>query len=302
MIITLYGNNDYLIDRELNRLISKSDTELSVTKIYALDADLQTIKSELNSYSLFTSQRVIVLFEPSVLKGFDDYIVTEQIDEPDDLIVIIEHSLDKRTSYYRFLEKKTDFHYLTKLTELELLKWIDAYVKENGGSLSKDDARYLVDRVGDNQLLISKEIDKLIIYSNLINRQTIDLLCEPLPSSTIFGLLDSAFSFNPKKALTIYQEQRLQKVGPEQILAMLSWQLNNLAIYFSSKNLSQAKILSISGLSPYTLSKAAQLGSKLTLLHVKKFINELAILDFESKTKNLDLDEGLKNFIVSLSS
>ncbi len=70
------------------------------------------------------------------------------------------------------------------------------------------DAKYLVMRVGANQQTLSNELAKLLSYDKAITRQTIDLLTEQTPQSTIFELLDAAFAGNSKKAMELYAEQR----------------------------------------------------------------------------------------------
>ncbi len=303
-MITLTGVNAYLVDKDLASLKAKlgPESDLGTTRIIGLETSLEDVTLELNSYSLFSKLRLIIIYGGSKIKGFDEYIQSSDFDLPaSTILVLVEPSLDKRKGYFKFLQKNTDFRQFNKLSQLELVKWISSYVIKNDGDISTSDAGYLVERLGDDQLLLAQELDKLILYSKNINRKSIDELTEQSPSSTIFELLDAAFSLNPKKALRIYNEQRLLKVEPEQILAMLSWQLNTLAIYLSSKKLTSSQILSKSGLSPYTINRARQVATNLTLSNLKSFVRELATLDLASKTVNLDLDEGLKNFIASLS-
>lgn len=303
MIVTLTGDNDFLINQELAKLKSQLNSDdLSSTAINGSEASLEDVKLELASYSLFSSSRLVILSEASKIKGFSE-AVEELVDIlPDStVLVLVEPSLDKRKSYYKYLSKNTDFKNCLNLNKPMLSKWASDYAIEQGGKLSLNDAGYLVDRLGDDQLLLSQEISKLLLYSNDITHESIDLLTEPSPSSTVFQLLDAAFSSNPKQALKIYEEQRLQKVEPEQILAMLSWQLNNLALAMTAKNLPQGQVLSISGLAPFTLSKARQMSQKLTFSNLKTLVQELTNLDFKTKTSGLSLDAGLKNFIVALS-
>ncbi len=301
MIVTFSGNNSFLINGELNKLKAKLD-DLAIVSLDGRESSLEDIKMEIQSYSLFTNKRLVILFEPSKARGFDEYVEQIEADTPETtMVIIVETAMDKRTSYYKFLQKNTNYKSFDKLAVPALVKWASDYASEQGGKLAASDASYLIDRVGDDQLLLSQEIAKLILYSPAINKQTIDLLSEQSASSTIFELLDAAFSLNSPKALRIYADQRLQKVEPMQILAMISWQLNTLALYMTSKNLAEPEVLSRSGLSPYTLSKARQIATKISFSNLKSLVNDLAGLDLRSKTTSFDLDEGLKNFIVGLS-
>ena len=303
MIYCLTGENQYLIREELDSLRKLVDDPngLNVSVINPEDMGIEELKLELIGLSLFSEQKLVILNQPSKIKGFEDVIqeITESI--PDTTTVaIIEPNLDKRKTYYKYLSSKTNLKTLNNLNIPSLVKWSTDYAASLGGSLSSKDANHLIDRVGDNQLMLSQEIIKLILYSPAISTESIDLLTERSPSTTIFELLDAAFDLNPKKALGIYREQRAQKVEPEQILAMLSWQLNIVAIYMTSKKLSDSEVLSVSRMSPYTLSKAKRISSKLNPTTLKKLVSNLSELDVMNKTSKLDLDEGLKNFIVTL--
>src|SRR5690606_21428745 len=113
-----------------------------------------------------------------------------------------------------------------------------------GGSLSVADARYLVSRVGQNQLQLSSELQKLLDYQPAVNRQTIDLLTEPTPQSSIFDLLAAAFDGQAKRVLQLYHEQRQQKVEPLNILALAAWQLHILALIKTAGERSPQQIAS----------------------------------------------------------
>jgi DNA polymerase III delta subunit len=302
MIVTLSGDNRYLIDSELERLRNTLGlTSLDITLINGVESTINDISMELSGYSLFNDKRLVILSEPSKLKGFDEQAEQLFSQVPDSTTVaVIEPHLDKRKSYFKYLKANTEFKQLDALNGPDLVKWLSDYVNELGGQIATGDANYLVDRLGDNQLILSQEIKKLLLYSKKIDRESIDMLTERSASSSIFELLDAAFNLNVKQALRIYNDQRIQKVEPEQILAMISWQLNALAIYMTSKNLPSDKVAIASGLSPYTLSKTRLIASKITFSSLKQLVSDLSNLDLKSKTTSLDLDEGLKNFIVSL--
>lgn len=301
MITTLSGDNYYLINAEINMLKDKLD-ELSVQTINGPEASIEEVKQAVSSYSLFSDSRLVILYDPSKIKGFDEYISEINKAAPDSTkVIIVETALDKRKSYYKYLLANTDFKNFGNIGGPALTKWAGNYASEQGGKLSESDASYLIDRVGDDQLLLTQEIAKLILYSPTINKDTIDLLTDQSANSTIFEMLDAAFSLNTKKALSLYSEQRLQKVEPAEILGLISWQLNTLAIYMTSKNLSNSEVASKAGLSPFTLSKARNIATKISFSRLKTLVRELAMLDLRFKLSTFDLDEGLKNYIVGLN-
>lgn len=304
MITVLTGDNDYLIKNQLDLLISdfnKKNGDLAVEKYQAEDIDIKSLSQSLNSSSLFADSKLIVLDQPSLNKEFVQNFETILSSVPDETaIVIIDPSVDKRSSFYKFLTKQKVIN-CSKLGESELLKWVTSFTREIGGSISTEDAKYLIERVGDNQTLLSHEIEKLTIYDQKITKTNIDLLTVESPASTVFQLLDATFSGQVSKALSIYDKQRLSKVAPEQIMAMFSWQLHLIALSCSAKNISFNDQLKLTKASPYSLKKSAVLADKVSLVQVGQVTSDLLNIDYSSKTLNYNLDHALKNFITETS-
>jgi DNA polymerase III delta subunit len=172
--------------------------------------------------------------------------------------------------------------------------------KKQSGQLSFGDANYLVERVGPNQSLLANELDKLLIYKPEITRQNIDLLIEPTPQSKVFDLLDAAFGGRKEQALKLYEDQRAQKVEPQAILAMIAWQLQQIAVAKMAGNRSLTEVAKNSGMKEYPLRKAKDLASKLSDKELKNMVSEALDIDWRGKTTSLDMDEALKTYIISL--
>lgn len=121
-----------------------------------------------------------------------------------------------------------------------------------------------------------------------------------VPQSRVFELLDAAFEGNKKRALKLYDEQRAQKVEPQAIMAMISWQLYLLGIVKYSGGKQAGEVAADLSMNPYPVSKAARLASKLSEEKLKSLVNEAYKIDWKSKTSALNLDEALKTYIVTM--
>jgi DNA polymerase-3 subunit delta len=167
--------------------------------------------------------------------------------------------------------------------------------------LQRADAQYLAERVGLNQQLLANELEKLLLYDVQISRQTIDLLTEPAPQSTIFQLLEAAFAGNRRRAMELYREQRALKVEPPQIIAMLAWQLHVLALIKTAGQRSSDAIASEAKLSPYVVRKSQGIADNLTGSELKVLVQDLLEIDVRSKRSALDADEALQNYLLKLA-
>jgi len=306
MIKTLTGENSFAWQKILREQVDKFVAEfgdLALQRIDGEEAEFSTIQEALTSLPFLSNKKLVVLRSPSKNKDFLEHVeqVLANISETTD-VIIIEPKLDKRLSYYKYLKSKTDFQEFNELDINGQSTWLLARAKQLGGSISSNDARYLAERVGLNQQLLGNEIEKLVLYNPAVTRQTIDLLTDETPQSTIFQLLEAAFSGNNRKALKLYQEQRALKVEPQQIVAMIAWQLHVLAIIKYAGDRSIDEIAKDSKLNPYVLRKSQAIADGLKLAELDYLVEQLLDIDAKSKSTSIDIDEALKNYLLRLST
>jgi DNA polymerase-3 subunit delta len=304
MIVTLTGSNDFARSLELKKLVSDfvlEHTDMGLERLDGEDHDAARMRESASSLPFLTTRKMVVLRGPSKQKAFAENIIDilKDVAETTDLI-IVEPKLDKRLTYYKTLKKETDFRELNELDAGGLARWAGEYSKASGGTLSSGDARFLVDRVGLNQQLQQQELDKLLAYDMHITKQTIELLTEANPQSTVFELLDAAFAGRTRRAFELYREQRALKVEPQAIIAMLAWQLHVLAIIKTAGTRSVEDIARQSKLNPFVVRKSQALARSLSLTGLKTKIAELLQLDLNLKTKSMDADEALQYYLLTL--
>ena len=305
MIITLTGENTFGRQRELQRLAAAfvaKHSDLALERLDGEEADFARLRAALTSLGLLTSQKLAILRTPSSNKQFSEKFeqLLDEISDTTD-VILVEPKLDKRTAYYKLLKSRTDFRDFPALDANGLAHWLVAAAKDRGASLNPADARYLVERVGTDQQLLSNELDKLLLYDPQISRRSIDTLTEPTPQSTIFQLLEAAFAGNSKRTLDLYAEQRALKVEPPQIVAMLAWQLHVLAIIKTAGDRPASAIASEAKLNPYVVQKSQGIARDLSLAQLKKLIGDLLRIDVASKRTNIDADEALQHYLLSIS-
>lgn len=306
MVITLNGENTFGLQDELHKLVAAFEQEhgdLALERIDCEETEFDQIQAALTSLPFLASKKMVVLRSPSTNKQFVEQAEQLLHDVPETTdVILVESKLDKRQAYYKFLKKETDFREFPELDLNGLANWLAAEAKRQKGELSQADASYLAERVGLNQQLLGNELEKLLLYDAKITRKTIDLLTDATPQSTIFQLLDAAFAGNSKRALNLYQEQRAMKVEPIQIIAMISWQLNVLAIVKTAGDRSSQAIAKEAKINPYVVTKSQGIARKLSLAQLKTLVKDLLDIDAKSKSTNLDTDEALQHYIVKLAN
>lgn len=305
MITTLTGSNNFGLKVEQDWLIGaflKEHGDMALERLDGEDVELDRIRESLESMPFLSSKKLVVLRTPSANKTFVEHAdkLLANIPESTDVIVI-EPKLDKRLGYYKFLKKATDFKEFNELDEYSLSKWLVEYAKAEGGVLSQADARHIIERVGTNQQMLANELAKLLSYHSVVTRQTIDLLTEQTPQSTIFELLDAVFAGNTKRALALYQEQRALKVEPQQILAMLAWQLHITVLIKSAGGRSVEEISREAKLNPFVVRKSQALANKLHMAELRNLVRRALELDVRIKSESINADDALQHFLFSIA-
>jgi DNA polymerase-3 subunit delta len=303
-ITVLTGDNSYMLQAELHRLIAEfvaEHTDMALEQLDGEEAEFDRLRESLQSLPFLASKKLVVLRSPSANKQFVEAaqdLLTELPETTD--VIIVEPKLDKRQSYYKFLKKQPGFHEFSQMDVPRLAKWLVDQAAAQGRTLESKDATYLIERVGANQQLLANEVEKLGLYDKVITKRTINELTERAPQSTIFELLDAALAGKRKRALELYQEQRVMKVEPQQILALLGWQLHIMALVKTAGERDPSQIASEAKINPFVVRKTQGIVRNMTLAELKALIHEVLTLDIRLKSESIDADEALQNLIISL--
>lgn len=305
MIRILTGPNTYLLQSKSSQLKARYVEQYGAIGLETLDGDeisFERMQEALTSLPFLAPKKLVVLKSPSSNKEFTEKYEQLLRAVPDSTdLVLIEPKLDKRTGYYKYLKKLEGFEEFSELDESKLTNWLQSYARQQGGVISPASARYLISRTGTDQLKLKQEADKLMLYSQEVTRETVDLLTAASPSSTIFELLDAAFSGNKERLLKIYEEQRSLKVDPMQIIAMLGWQFHILAIVMHAGSKNDREIASEARISPFVVQKTRAISKKLTVLRLRQLLQELVELDTRLKTSKLSADDALQAYLLTLA-
>jgi DNA polymerase III delta subunit len=305
MVYTLTGANTFLLRAALDERVKRFVAEhgdFGLERIDGEEAAYDRMRESLESMPFLASKKLVVLRAPSANKQFVEHAekllssVTEDTD-----VLIVEPKLDKRLSYYKYLKKHTEYQEYNELDEMGLSKWLAAQAKEQGGALSTADARYIIDRIGVGQQRLSNELAKLLAYNPSITRESIELLVEMTPQSTIFELLDAAFAGKPARALALYDEQRKSGVEAQQITAMLGWQLHIVAVVKMAGDRDPTLIAKEAKLNPFVVRKTSAVTRSLSVLALKKLVSAALNLDIRLKSSAIDADEAARLFILQLA-
>lgn len=196
----------------LLRFILPSDAmrEFALTSFNGAQIQEAALGEALDSASFFSELQVIYI------KQFDESkkTIQEKIEkslshlQPSQYILLHAGSWPKNSSFYKAAEKQGMILDLAELKpwekEKRLIAWVNKQVIEARKLISYPVCQLLVKRVGNDQLLLSQEIKKLLIYcaeKKEITAQDVEAICIQEQIDTIWQLGEAIFRRDTAAAL-----------------------------------------------------------------------------------------------------
>lgn len=306
MITTLAGQNRYLIktkQKELEINFKKANDNGSIEKIDAIEYDFRSLVEWLSASSLFSQNRMLIVDSISKNISLVEKIETilSLIDDGIELL-FVELELDMRTKFAKLLQKKTNFIRFDNLKQYAIAPWLVEEAKKRNGLLNKKDAEYLVARVGDNQAILSSELDKLLIYNNHVTRESIDLLTDQQPLSKIFELLNMAFNKRKDEVVRLFEEQRKQQIDSQQILSMIAWQLHVFFLMKYTNPNKRDRLIKEAGISPYVVQNSETLVKKISRKELTDYTDKVIQLEIDSKNQAIFINDAVLALMLEIAS
>ena len=301
MITIVAGENYYEKQSYVNGLINNFVQKygvLSVEKLDASEVTEQKILDALMHLPFLASSKLVVLTNPQ--SGFLEGLSSVSLADSVEMIIIVE-KIDKRSKYYKVISKLPGYKYFSELDAFKLSNWLVGYVKNAGGKITKYDANYLINKVGVGQITLASEVDKLLAYSQELNKQSVDLLCEPSKESRAFELIEASFRGDLARVDKLFKDECALGLDVSKFIGLIVWQLHLLSLIKTSESRSSSEIAKESKISPYAVQKSMTLASKISIKNLKKLISQILEIDIKIKTKNYNAKNLLLNYLYSIS-
>ena len=308
----LYGNEKYLINREVKKIIDKVKIdELSISKY---DLEINTIKEildDITTVSLFSSSKLILIdnsfiFSRTQNKKIDDIELLENyLKNPiKENIIIFINNLEKIDNTKKII-KSIKEHGIIK--EFNKNKNIFQIVKDmfDDYKINNDVIQTLINRVGNNLEIIYQEIEKLKLYkinNKIITKQDIiDITVENIDID-IFKFIDDIINGNKTNSIKTYDELLKINEEPIKIVALLAskFRLMYQSSVLAKKGYTEEKISEVLGVHKYPVHLAIISGYKYNPNILLKYLNELADIDIGIKTGERDKELALELFILRI--
>ena len=312
MIYILYGTINYLINKEISKIIEDNNIdEININKYDLTNTYLTDIINDASSMSLFDDKKVIIVNNSYIFTGTtkkaleqDSTILENYLNNINDntiLIFIVNNDkLDERKKITKLVKKIGTIKEFNNIDNISLVK--ELFSDYN---ISTDNIKYLLERVGDDTTLLATEIGKIKIYKdkdkNITKDDITNLISKSLEVNN-FKLIDAIINKNKNEAIMLYQDRIKLNEEPIAIIIALA---NQIRIMYQVKELylngyTENNIASILKIHPYRVKLANQNSKKYDSDILLNYLKQLANLDISIKTGKIDKQLGLELFILAL--
>lgn len=299
-IYLLYGEEKYDLNSKVEKIKKEfSNLEVGVNLFYVNLDNLDELENITQSVTFFGSEKLIIIKDTKLKFNLD---LLKDID-PDIKVIIIEDSVDKRTSEYKTLSKIAEVNEYKHPDEKQMITYISDILKRYGKKISYEDASYMQSVCGEDKSNIINELQKLVIYADdtdIVDKKMIDKICSKTLSAKIFDVLDDIIGRKKKQAISQLDNLLKQKESIIKIYIMLYKQYKQLYQIKLLKKKGEKDIAGILGLHPFVVKKLLYSVDKYSEEELKNIIYAFDDYDYKTKNGDIDFEIGLKKIICML--
>ena len=314
-IYLIYGNENYLIKKNIDEVITKNNIEKDNIIKYNLDeVNVSEAIIEASTVSMFQTSKLIICEGCKFLTGENKKEINHNIDmlleyinHPFSdvyLVFIVEkEKLDDRKKIVKELKKLSKVVECKKIENYNLNNYLENYIKDKGYNITSKNIDLIISIAGVDLANLINEIDKLLIYKdtdkNISSDDIKSLICINIEDN-IFALTNAIMNNQKEKIMKIYKD--LISMGEDEIklIATLANQFRLLLQVKLMKNngYSDNEMISILKEHPYRIKLAKN--SLFSEEKLKDKILKLSELDYKIKSGNLDKNLGFELFLLDI--
>lgn len=237
-IFLFTGENEYELSREKSRWIGEFCKKHGAENIARMEAKSLKITALLDEVSVapFIAEKRLIVVEgiPKFEKGQIQQIDTQI--HPGNLLLFVESKPDKRLTSTKELMNCATVKMFNPLRHDALKAWLMARAQSLGSSLGPKAADHLLQMVGDDQMLLSTEIQKLATCAGdtEITIEQMNDLVMLTEQQASWKLMDLLAARKEKEALRFIQELLQKGESPHALWNRLLWVASQITLVAAS--------------------------------------------------------------------
>lgn len=322
MLIFVYGDDSFRAQEKVTQLVKAFREKFDPTGLNLAEfpgdkkkIQIGEVMGAVHSLPFLGQKRMTVIRDlvDATKKGEMDAWAEGFKKTPESTIVVFWESTEPKA-----LEKKPLYQELAGLAEVhryvfpqlqgaELSRWVEARVKERGGTMEASALRALVEGVGGDLWQMDNEIGKLVAYAGgqSITTGMVDEMVHTSFEGKIFQLIDAVSQRRPADAIRLLQEERWSGANDHYLLTMLGRQVRILlgarAMLDENPKATSQELAGTLDIHPFVAQKALTQTRGFSLEHLKAVHQLLFEFDVQMKSGGIDADLAVDLTTVKLT-
>ncbi len=309
-VYLFFGEEDYDINRYIDKIKKTFKNIQMGLNYFNIDkSNISTLPDVISMVSFFGEQKLIVIKDTGLKFNMD---IFESMNKEEIAVLIVEKTIDKRTSEYKYLNKNAECIEFAKLKDVEAINYVIKTLKAYGIVLEKEVAEHIVISCTSDKNTLINEFKKIVAYlenkeskEKVLTKETVDKICSKTLSAKTFEVLELAINKNKLKAIKGAEDLIEQKESPVGITILLFKQIKQMYIIRlimerDKKNGTRTNIVEVTGMHPYTYKKLEEASRRYTVKELESLIIEFDEYDERSKIGEVDGEKGLIRLIMNI--
>lgn len=291
MISFYYGDNDFIIKRQVDALVQKFAEKYgaeNVSRIDGADIEAQELLAEIVNINLFALHRLVVLDRASKNKYSWEVLGDNLSRVPDETeLIIVDTNPDKRTKTFKKLKINAKTHELKQPKDYELSDFVRREAAEQKVEIKPDAVGELIAYTGGDQWRIASEIAKFRALDKLVTADLVRQFVEPELSANAFKLLDDLL--NSRRDAARHELAKLRQTeDANKFFGLLASQIFALAAAVNADSKKPAEIAADLGVHPFMMQKTCAIARKISPRDVERIAKIIADTDIKIKSTGVD--------------
>lgn len=294
-LIYLYGEEAFLLDETLNRLITavvdESARDFNLMVVSGKDVDPTGLMDTARTFPVFAAQRMIVVKQAQQLTAAQLEILSHYIAEPvaECCLVFCADKIDKRKKFFQTFKKKGELVEFKPLYANKIPAFVRDRVRQMDKQFSEDGLELFCKRVGTNLSEIVTELNKVCSYCGdvrLIDAPDVAAVVSDARIDSVFDLTDAIGEKDLSRTLVLLERLQEEGEAPLKILAMITrhfrqlWKTRSLL----EQHASQQDIARTVKINPYFVQQIVRQSKKFSLTHYPRAFELFIRLDLALKS------------------
>lgn len=301
----IYGDENYLINEKINEIIQNNKNKFP-NVIKFSDIDFIDVLNQINSFSLFEKEKIIVFDLYFLINKFSekeiDFLIKNLDKKTSSILIIFKLNKKINNKMVDYLKNNAKSYEFNELKSEELTNFIKNKIKEQEADISDIDLIYFLSKLPNKLSIIMSELNKLITIDKNISKFNIDEIVQYHKISNVFEFINSFYEKNCDKLFKIYYEKINFGESIQSLMGQISSVLDNCSRIYSllKLNYSIEKIEKIINKHSFVIKKNIELLNLFGYKKIYKYLNILSELDENIKQGKIDEKIGFERFLLEV--